>query len=184
MSYRECFSFFLFLGPHLQHMEVPRLGVESELYLPAYTTATAIQDLRGMCNYTTAHNNTRSLTHWVRPEMEPASSWILVRFITTEPWWEPHKVFLCTLFYLILTIVIWRYSITIFIINYILQVRILKELTWVLPKVTLTSQWARTWLLSSPKTKCRFQSSICIAVSCIDKPKEVVSILDKVSNYS
>ena len=29
-----------FLGPHLQHVEVPKLGVESELQLPAYTTAT------------------------------------------------------------------------------------------------------------------------------------------------
>ena len=27
-------------GPHLQHMEVPRRGAESELQLPAYTTAT------------------------------------------------------------------------------------------------------------------------------------------------
>ena len=37
-------SFFwggaVFLGPYLQHMEVPRLGVESELQLPVYTTAT------------------------------------------------------------------------------------------------------------------------------------------------
>ena len=37
-----------FLGPHLWHMEVLRLGVEWELQLPAYTTA---------------HSNTRSLTH-------------------------------------------------------------------------------------------------------------------------
>ena len=33
--------FFFFLGPHPRHMEVPRLGVESELQLPAYATATA-----------------------------------------------------------------------------------------------------------------------------------------------
>ena len=33
-----------FLGPHLRHMEVPRLGVELELQLPAYTTATVTQD--------------------------------------------------------------------------------------------------------------------------------------------
>ena len=33
------FNFF-FLGPHLWHMEVPRLGVDSELQLLAYTTAT------------------------------------------------------------------------------------------------------------------------------------------------
>ena len=31
-------------------MEVPRLGVESELQLPAYTTATATQDLRRLCD--------------------------------------------------------------------------------------------------------------------------------------
>ena len=40
--------FFDFLGRHLQHIEVPRLGGESELLLLAYTTArataTATQD--------------------------------------------------------------------------------------------------------------------------------------------
>ena len=39
------FSFFFFLGLYLQHMEVPSLEVESELQLPAYTTATATPDL-------------------------------------------------------------------------------------------------------------------------------------------
>ena len=42
--------FVLFLGPHLQHMEVPRLAVESKLQLPAYTTATATWDLSRVCN--------------------------------------------------------------------------------------------------------------------------------------
>ena len=37
--------FFRFLGSHLQHMDVPRLGVKLELQLPAYTTATAMRDL-------------------------------------------------------------------------------------------------------------------------------------------
>ena len=32
------FFFFFFLRPHLQHMEVPRLGFKSELQLQAYTT--------------------------------------------------------------------------------------------------------------------------------------------------
>ena len=36
--------FFFFLELHLPHMEVPRLGAESELQLPAYTTATAMLD--------------------------------------------------------------------------------------------------------------------------------------------
>ena len=30
---------FIYLGPQSQLMEVPRLGVKSELKLPAYTTA-------------------------------------------------------------------------------------------------------------------------------------------------
>ena len=38
------FFFLVFLGPHLQHMEVPRLGVELKLKLPAYTTGTAKPD--------------------------------------------------------------------------------------------------------------------------------------------
>ena len=35
----------VFLQPHLWHVEVPGLGVESELHLPAYATATAMRDL-------------------------------------------------------------------------------------------------------------------------------------------
>ena len=41
---------FLFIGPHPQHMQVPRLGVKSELQLLAYTRATATQDLSRVCN--------------------------------------------------------------------------------------------------------------------------------------
>ena len=35
-------SVFCFLGLHLWHMEFPRLGIESELQLPAYATATTL----------------------------------------------------------------------------------------------------------------------------------------------
>ena len=40
--------------------------------------------------YITALGNTGSLTHWARPGIEPASSWMPVRFISTstEPQWE------------------------------------------------------------------------------------------------
>ena len=41
---------FCFLGPHLRHMEVPRLGVQSKLQLLAYTTATATQDPIRICD--------------------------------------------------------------------------------------------------------------------------------------
>ena len=43
-------------------MKIPRLGIESELQLPAYTTATAMPDPSHI-SYTTAHGNARSLTH-------------------------------------------------------------------------------------------------------------------------
>ena len=44
------FLFFVILGPHLWHMEVPRLGVESELQLPPYTTAPATWDPSHVCD--------------------------------------------------------------------------------------------------------------------------------------
>ena len=44
------FFFFFFLGPHPWHVEVPRLGVKSEVQLPSYATATATQDLSRICN--------------------------------------------------------------------------------------------------------------------------------------
>ena len=44
------FFFFCFLGPYLWHMEVSRLGVKSELQLPADTTATATQDPNVVCD--------------------------------------------------------------------------------------------------------------------------------------
>ena len=42
------------------HMEVPRLGVESELHLLAYATATAMQDLNCVCSL---HHS--SGQHWI-----------------------------------------------------------------------------------------------------------------------
>ena len=41
---------FVFLGPHLWHMEGTSLGVESEQQPPAYTTATATPDPSCICN--------------------------------------------------------------------------------------------------------------------------------------
>ena len=38
--------------------------------------------------YTTAHGNTGSPTQSARPGIEPASSQILVGFISAVPWWE------------------------------------------------------------------------------------------------
>ena len=49
---------FVFVGPHLWHIAVPRLGVQSQLWLLAYSTATAMQDPSQICNL---HH--RSLQH-------------------------------------------------------------------------------------------------------------------------
>ena len=50
--------FFCVVGSaHSQH------GVELELQLPAYTTATATRDPSSSVTYTTAHGNGGSLTH-------------------------------------------------------------------------------------------------------------------------
>ena len=55
--------------------------------------------------YTTAHGNTRSLTHWARPGIEPVTSWFLVRFVSIAPrrellfllWFNHLTVYLRTL---------------------------------------------------------------------------------------
>ena len=43
-----------------------------------------------------SHSNTRSPTHWVRPQIKPTSSWILVRVISTMPQWELHRTIFST----------------------------------------------------------------------------------------
>ena len=81
--------FFCFLWLHLWHMEAPRLGVKSELQLtPLYkiwTFTPQPQQHRLQASAVTLarpHGNTGSLTHWARPGIKLASSWILVRFLT------------------------------------------------------------------------------------------------------
>ena len=72
------FGLFVFLGPHLWHIEVPRLRAKSELQLLAHTTATAMPDPSHVCHL---HHSSRQcrLLNWLS-----RASWILVGFITTE----------------------------------------------------------------------------------------------------
>ena len=60
-------------GAYPWHTEVSRLGVELGPQMPTYTTG---------------HSNAGFLTHWSRPGIEPASSWIVIRFVSTAPQWE------------------------------------------------------------------------------------------------
>ena len=88
LLYFILFYFILcFIGPFLWYMEVPKLGVESELQLLAYTTATATWDPSSICD--PYHRSWQCrIPDPLRPGIEPTSSWILVRFISTEPHWE------------------------------------------------------------------------------------------------
>ena len=66
--------FLLVFGwPHPRSMELPRLGVELELRLLAYARAAAVPDLSLVS------------TPCVRRRMEPATSWSLVRFVSSVP---------------------------------------------------------------------------------------------------
>ena len=49
LRWKPSFFLFVFLGQHPQHMEIPRLGVELELQLPAYTIVTAMLDPGCVC---------------------------------------------------------------------------------------------------------------------------------------
>ena len=79
-----CLFFVFFRAAY----EVPRLGIESELQLPAYTTAMTTPDLSHVCSLHHSSQQCQILNHWMKPGIEPESSWILVDFITTEPQWE------------------------------------------------------------------------------------------------
>ena len=76
------FFFFGFLGLHDWHIDVLKLGVELELPMPQPQEH---QIQAASTTYTTTHSYARSLTHCAWSGIEPASSWILVGFITTEP---------------------------------------------------------------------------------------------------
>ena len=74
-------NFFVFLGPHPWYMEVPKLGVESELQLPAYATAIATPDPSRICDLCHSSRQCWILNHSLRLGIESMSSWILVGFI-------------------------------------------------------------------------------------------------------
>ena len=58
-----CLLLSLFLGPHPQHLEVPRLGVQSELQPLAYTRATATPDLSCICDLCHSSRQRQILNH-------------------------------------------------------------------------------------------------------------------------
>ena len=85
-----CFCFFGLLGPQPQHMESSQawgqIGAVAASLRQSHSDS-GTRDPRCICDLH-AHLNAESLTHWARPGIEPESSWIPVRFVTTESLWE------------------------------------------------------------------------------------------------
>ena len=67
-----------FLGLHLWHMEVPRLGVKSELQLPAYATATATRDPSHI--FDPHHSSQQS---WILNPLNEAREWTCIHMDTS-----------------------------------------------------------------------------------------------------
>ena len=74
-----CIVFFVFLGPHPQRMEVPRLGGQSELQQPAYTTTTAMRNPNHICDL---HHS--SWQHWIFNPLSKAGDWIHILMNTSR----------------------------------------------------------------------------------------------------
>ena len=86
------FLFFVFLWPHPQPMDSQARG---QIRAVAADLCQSQQhQIRASCaTHTITLGNARSLTHWgARPGIEHASSWMLVRFVSTEPRWELPKL--------------------------------------------------------------------------------------------
>ena len=73
--------FFGFSGPYPLHMEVPRLGVQSELYQLAYAMATAIRDPSRVCDLHHSSPQCQILNPLSKIRNRPATSRFLVGFV-------------------------------------------------------------------------------------------------------
>lgn len=74
--------FFSFLYPHLWHMEVPRLQVNQSCTCRPTSQPQTYRTWAVSATYSIACGKAGSLTHWARPEIESASSWILAGLLT------------------------------------------------------------------------------------------------------
>ena len=81
-SPRAALLLFVFLGLYLWHMEVPRLGVESELQLQAYTTVTVTLDPSSIYDLQCSSSQCLILNPLSEAGIEPTSSWLLVVLVT------------------------------------------------------------------------------------------------------
>ena len=88
------FVLFVFiLGSHLKHVEVPRLGGQSEL--SSYTIATAMWDLSRVCDLYHSSRQCWILNPLNEGRDRTPTSRFPVRFVSTAPLWELLVYFSC-----------------------------------------------------------------------------------------
>ena len=123
---KDGFLLCFFLGLHLRHVEVPRLGLNSSCscWPTLQPQQCWIQAASGTC--TIAHSNARSLTHWVRPGTRTRvlmdTSWVRYHWTMTgtplkfliyferETSWLMQPVLLCSGEYKTLRLMdLWRF---------------------------------------------------------------------------
>ena len=95
-NYSTLFFFFNFLGLHLWHMEIPRLGVKSDLLLPGHShshSKGSDPSCSCSCNLQCSCSSTRSLSHCARPGMEPVSQHSRDGTDPVVPQWELHVIY-------------------------------------------------------------------------------------------
>ena len=85
LGYFFVFILFIFLELQPRHMEVPRLGSSWNCSHWPAPQPQPHQIWAASATYTKAHDNARSLTHWVRPGIKLAFSRMLVRLVSAEP---------------------------------------------------------------------------------------------------
>ena len=71
--------FAFFIGPHVQHMKIPRLGAELELQLPTYFTAREMQDLSWVWNL---HHSSQK--QWILNPLSKARDWTHILMDTSQ----------------------------------------------------------------------------------------------------
>ena len=90
--YFNCF--LVFLGPHPHHLEVPRLGVQSELYAPTYARATATPDPSCVCDLHHSSGQRRIIYRPSKARDRTLNLMAPSRIVSDVPRPEPPEIFL------------------------------------------------------------------------------------------
>ena len=88
--YYYYYYYYWFLGPQQQHMGRSQAG--GRIGATVANLHHSHSDAR-ICDLCPAHSNAGPLTHSAKPGIKPESSWLQVRFVTTEPRLGLHAVF-------------------------------------------------------------------------------------------